>query len=61
MIQICYSKFHQGNRKYGEKEPLHEKSETHGVCDRCWPLELEHIREEYESYKKRKRNDQRAA
>jgi len=51
MIQICYSKFHQGDRKYGEKEPLSDKSETHGVCSECWPMELKYIREEYKKYK----------
>ncbi len=44
MIQICCSKHHIGDRKYGEKEPLKDKSETHGICDECFPREMEDIR-----------------
>lgn len=44
MIQICYSKHHVGDRKYGEKDPLEDRSETHGICDPCFPREMEDIR-----------------
>ena len=44
MIQACYSKHHIGDRKYGEKEPLKDRSETHGICDACFPREMEDIR-----------------
>jgi hypothetical protein len=39
MIQICYVCW----KRYGEKEPLQDKSETHGVCPGCFPGELEKI------------------
>lgn len=52
-MKICYSKFHRGDRKYGEKEPLEDKSETHGVCSLCWPLELKHIKKEYKKYREK--------
>jgi hypothetical protein len=55
MIQVCYSKYHIGDRKYGEKEPFSDRSETHGVCSKCWSRELRYIRREYKKYKERQR------
>jgi hypothetical protein len=45
MIQICCSKHHIGDRKFGEKEPLENKNETHGLCDVCFPIEMKEIKE----------------
>jgi hypothetical protein len=53
MIQICYSKHHVGDRKYGEKEPLEDKSITSGICSSCYPEELKDIREQYKKYKEK--------
>ncbi len=39
MIRICSSDHHVGIRIFGEKEPLEDKSETHGYCDECFKLE----------------------
>ncbi len=43
MIRMCYSEFHIGERKFGEKKPLKDKSETHGLCDRCFELEMKRL------------------
>ncbi len=43
MIQICYSKHHVGDRKFGEKLPLEDKRETHGFCEHCRVLEIQDI------------------
>ncbi len=43
MIRICYSKHHIGDRKFGEKEPLEDKRETHGICEPCLVKEIEMI------------------
>lgn len=45
MIRICYSKFHTGDRKFGEKEPFENKKETGGICPKCLPLEKAVIQE----------------
>lgn len=42
MIRICY----RCQEAYGEKEPLDDKSETHGLCPVCLPKETEIIRRE---------------
>jgi hypothetical protein len=44
MIQICCSRHHVGDRRYGEKEPLKDRTETHGICDACFPKDMEDIR-----------------
>lgn len=44
MIRVCYSKHHIGDRKFGEKAPFEDKSETSGVCEECFPKEMENIR-----------------
>ena len=33
---------------YGIKEPLDDDSETHGICEECFPLELKRIDAELE-------------
>jgi len=43
MIQVCYSNHHIGDRKYGEKEPLEDKRETHGLCNLCFEKEIQDI------------------
>jgi hypothetical protein len=52
MIRICYSKFHTGDRKFGEKEPFEDRRETHGVCNDCFPLEKEDIRKAMKEYRR---------
>ncbi len=32
MVRVCLSCF----RKYGEKEPFEDRTETHGYCDECF-------------------------
>lgn len=44
MIRVCYSKFHVGNRVFGEKEPFEKKEETGGLCPICRILEMFYIR-----------------
>lgn len=39
MIRVCYSRFHIGNRVFGEKEPFDNKNETGGLCSICRILE----------------------
>lgn len=46
MRRICYSKFHVGDRFYGEKEPFDNQDETHGFCPHCLALELQKLEEE---------------
>jgi hypothetical protein len=36
MIRVCMT----CKEVFGEKEPLEDKSETHGLCERCFPLEM---------------------
>ena len=31
---------------YGIKEPLEDDSETHGLCEECFPLEMQKIEKE---------------
>ncbi len=54
MIRICYSIHHQGNRKFGEKPPFDDLSETGGLCDRCFPIEKERLMKEIEEHQKAK-------
>ena len=48
MIQVCYV----CKQVYGEKEPLEDRQETHGVCPACWPGELERINKAMAEYKR---------
>ncbi len=34
------------NKVFGEKEPFEDKSETHGLCDICFPKEMEKLKRE---------------
>jgi len=46
MIQICsYCK-----ATYGEKEPLSDRRETHGICAACLPGVLENLKQETKKY-----------
>jgi hypothetical protein len=42
MVRVCMI----CNEVFGEKEPLEDRSETHGICDECWPKEHERIKKE---------------
>ena len=39
MIRVCY----RCKIVFGEKEPFEDKSETHGLCDECFVLEMNDI------------------
>ncbi len=39
MRRMCSSDHHVGDRCFGEKEPLEDKTETHGYCDPCFEVE----------------------
>jgi len=43
MIRVCYSIHHIGDRKFGEKGPLEDKRETHGLCNLCFEKEIRDI------------------
>jgi hypothetical protein len=43
MIVVCYSNLHQGDRFICEKEPLDDKSVSHGLCTNCYQEELANI------------------
>ena len=47
MIRVCYV----CNRIFGEKEPLEDRSETHGVCDGCLSEGMERINQEMEEHR----------
>jgi hypothetical protein len=55
MIKVCCSPFHIGDRKYGEKEPLEWKVETHGYCFSCYLLEMEEARKLIEELKQERK------
>jgi hypothetical protein len=40
MIQVCYV----CNTVYGEKDPLLDKRETHGLCPPCYKTEVKRIK-----------------
>ena len=40
MIRVCCSSYHAGDRVFGEKEPIEDRSETHGYCPACCEKEL---------------------
>lgn len=48
VVQICYV----CRQKYGEKEPLDDRTETHGVCPECWPGELKRVEDQIAKYRK---------
>ena len=43
MKRICYSVHHAGPRQFGEKEPILDQNETHGLCDPCFLKEIEEV------------------
>ncbi len=43
MKRICYSVYHSGPRQFGEKEPILDQTETHGLCDSCFLREMEEV------------------
>lgn len=48
MIRVCvYCK-----RVFGEKEPFEDRSETHGICDECFPKVMKSIKKEMRQLKK---------
>ncbi len=53
MIRICYSIHHVGDRKFGEKPPFDDPTETHGLCSSCFPIEMEDLKREIEEHEKR--------
>jgi CheY-like chemotaxis protein len=52
MIQVCYYK--GCGVVYGEKEPLSDKRETHGLCPKHFEVSLQEIRAEMEKLMERK-------
>jgi hypothetical protein len=44
MLRVCCSDYHVGERLIGEKEPLEDRSETHGYCETCLKLELKDMK-----------------
>src|SRR4030042_6212610 len=52
MIRVCYYK--GCGVVYGEKEPLSDKRETHGLCPKHYEISLKEIRTEMEKLIRRK-------
>lgn len=53
MIRVCA----HCDEIYGEKEPLEDKSYTHGICIKCLEIELKKLGrtlEKFEEFKKRR-------
>ena len=50
MIRVCYYK--DCGVVYGEKEPLSDKSTTHGLCPKHLKTSLREIRDEMEKRKR---------
>ena len=48
MIRVCY----RCKIVFGEKEPLEDRSETHGLCDECVVVEMKEIEEKMEQMRK---------
>ena len=46
MIRVCY----RCKIIMGEKEPFEDKSETHGLCEVCFPKEREEIKKAVKKY-----------
>jgi hypothetical protein len=43
LVRVCCSKFHKGDRVFGEKPPYGDKSETHGFCESCFEKEMDEL------------------
>jgi len=54
MIRVCCSRFHWGDKVFGEKEPFGNKEETHGFCENCFRLETEYVMEQQEKMREMK-------
>ncbi len=54
MIQVCYYK--GCGVVYGEKEPLSDKRETHGLCPKHLEISLRKLKAEVEKLENRKRS-----
>jgi hypothetical protein len=54
MKQMCYI----CKISYGDKEPMEDNSETHGLCDICFKEEIQRIKREVKKYngKSRRKN-----
>jgi hypothetical protein len=48
MIRVCYL----CKRVIGEKEPLGDRSVSHGLCDECVPVEAARIEAEFAEIEK---------
>lgn len=48
MIRVCMV----CDKIFGEKPPYEDRSYTHGICDECFPKEIERLKKELERYKK---------
>lgn len=59
MRRVCYSEYHVGDRFMGEKEPIADKSETHGLCRKCLKMELEQIEKEEKLWETKTRSSAR--
>ena len=46
MIRACCSKYHVGPKVMGEIEPYDDLSITGGICDDCFPRDMEDIRKQ---------------
>jgi nitroimidazol reductase NimA-like FMN-containing flavoprotein (pyridoxamine 5'-phosphate oxidase superfamily) len=48
MIRVCC----ECKKVFGEKEPLEDRSETHGICEKCFPKVMKRFKEEIKKYEK---------
>lgn len=48
MIRVCC----ECNKVFGEKEPFDDRSETHGICEECFPKTMKRLEEESKKYRK---------
>jgi hypothetical protein len=53
MIRVCCSKYHIGDRVFGEKEPIEDRSLTHGFCPQCFILEARDVERVQKKFKKK--------
>ncbi len=49
MIRVCY----RCKKVYGEKAPLDDKTETHGLCETCFPIDLAETKAKVEELRKK--------
>jgi hypothetical protein len=48
MIRVCC----ECKKVFGEKEPLEDRSETHGICEKCSPKVTKRFKKELKKYRK---------